>query len=201
MNAAPCLASSLSPPLTCHPPAPHPTTGSMYPAVAFAIQALVSRLPWVLAESWVWTLMVRAQPACLPPAAPAPLCTASWARCSARPLLQPSLARRVLASHRLCLPPATPPGLFHGWILHQRPPAGLLGSSLRHRPLLADAVPGQRRRRAPRALHHGSPGTKEGWEGGVEGGGGRHCPAACGVQLRLLPAASPVPPAPPPIHL
>ena len=31
---------------------------NFYPAALFALQAVVMRLPWIFAESWVWTLTV-----------------------------------------------------------------------------------------------------------------------------------------------
>ena len=33
-------------------------TAKFYPAACFALSATVMRLPWIFAETWVWTLMV-----------------------------------------------------------------------------------------------------------------------------------------------
>lgn len=52
----PCHASRL-PPLLRHT-LPIPPLLPCSPAWCFALQNVVMRLPWVFAESWVWTLMV-----------------------------------------------------------------------------------------------------------------------------------------------
>lgn len=133
---APCASVSLLPaPAACPSHYPCPARPHRSPAWCFALQNVVMRLPWVFAESWVWTLMVSgaARPLQLPVNSNHSWCTLITPELWAARLLRPQRRARSRPADDHVTSAPTPADLLLRGLCDQRPCTGFLGHHLWHR--------------------------------------------------------------------